>query len=59
MKQPIPTLPPNEKKGWVAPSLIVYGDMTVITQQTCNLPTCKPKVLGSGDDFSSNISTLG
>jgi hypothetical protein len=39
---------------------VVYGDMTVITQQSCNpnLPNCKPKVLGMGDDFSNNISTL-
>jgi hypothetical protein len=60
MKQPI-HMPPTEKKGWVAPNLVVYGDMTVITQQSCspNLPNCKPKVLGMGDDFSNNISTLG
>ncbi|HEX6127380.1 MAG TPA: hypothetical protein VFZ23_18560 [Pyrinomonadaceae bacterium] len=51
--------PPPPKKGWVAPHLVVYGDMTAITQQTCNLPSCKPKVLGAGDDFASNISTLG
>ena len=61
MKQPFQTPPPTEKKGWVAPNLVVYGDMTVITQQSCNpnLPNCKPKVLGMGDDFSNNISTLG
>ena len=52
---------PAPKKGWVAPHLVVYGDMTAITQQSCNpnLPSCKPKVLGAGDDFSNNISTLG
>lgn len=49
------------KSEWVKPSLTVYGDMASLTQQaTCNpgLPNCKPKVLGMGDDFSSNISTL-
>lgn len=52
--------PAKQKKGWVAPQLMVYGDMTALTQQSCNpnLPNCKPKVLGAGDDFSSNISTL-
>lgn len=49
--------PPGERKVWVEPTLMVYGDMTVLTQQ-CNPPSCKPKVLGAGDDFSSNISTL-
>ena len=50
--------PPSEhKKEWEQPCLMVYGDMTVLTQQ-CNPPSCKPKVLGSGDDFSTNISTL-
>jgi hypothetical protein len=49
-----------EKREWVSPSLTVYGDMASLTQQSCapNLPNCKPKVLGMGDDFSSNISTL-
>ncbi len=53
--------PTPAKKGWVAPHLMVYGDMTAITQQSCNptTPGCKPKVLGSGDDFATNISTLG
>lgn len=52
--------PPKHKKGWVAPHLVVYGDMTALTQGGCNpnLPNCKPKVLGMGDDFSNNISTL-
>ena len=53
--------PPGEqRKAWVEPTLMVYGDMTVLTQQSCNpnLPNCKPKVLGMGDDFSNNISTL-
>lgn len=50
--------PPEQKKGWVAPQLMVYGDMTALTQQ-CTPPACKPKVLGFGDDFSTNISTLG
>lgn len=52
---------PSTKKRWVAPHLMVYGDMTALTQQSCNpnLPNCKPKVLGTGDDFSNNISTLG
>ena len=49
------------KKEWVKPCLTVYGDVTSLTQQSCNpnLPSCKPKVLGFGDDFSNNISTLG
>ena len=57
VQMPTPKL---RKKGWVAPCLVVYGDMTALTQQSCNpnLPNCKPKVLGSGDDFSNNISTL-
>jgi hypothetical protein len=51
--------PPNDqKKEWVQPTLMVYGDMTVITQGGCSPPNCKPKVLGAGDDFSTNISTL-
>ena len=54
-------IPPAPKKGWVVPHLMVYGDMNAITQQSCNpnLPNCKPKVLGAGDDFATNISTLG
>jgi hypothetical protein len=53
--------PPNDhKKEWVQPTLMVYGDMTVLTQQSCspNVPGCKPKILGTGDDFATNISTL-
>ncbi len=46
------------KKEWEPPCLTVYGDVTELTQQ-CSPPTCKPKFLGFGDDFSSNISTLG
>jgi hypothetical protein len=48
------------RKEWDTPHLVVYGDMTALTQQSCNpnLPNCKPKVLGLGDDFSNNISTL-
>ncbi len=48
------------RKKWDNPYLVVYGDMTALTQGACNpnLPNCKPKVLGLGDDFSSNISTL-
>ena len=40
--------------------VLIADGMTVITQQSCNpnLPNCKPKVLGMGDDFSNNISTL-
>lgn len=53
-------MPPPVKKGWVAPALMVYGDMTALTQQCLpDTPGCKPKVLGMGDDFSNNISTLG
>ena len=54
--------PPDEnRKEWFQPCLVVYGDMATLTQQSCNpnLPNCKPKVLGMGDDFSNNISTLG
>lgn len=52
--------PVDQKKEWVQPCVMVYGDMTVLTQQSCdpNVPGCKPKVLGAGDDFSTNISTL-
>lgn len=48
------------RKKWDHPGLVVYGDMTALTQQRCSpdLPNCKPKVLGMGDDFSNNISTL-
>lgn len=50
--------PPKEnRKKWEQPCLVVYGDMTALTQQ-CTPPTCKPKELGFGDDFSNNISTL-
>lgn len=45
------------RKEWVQPQLVVYGDMTALTQQ-CNPPTCKPKVAGFGDDFANNISTM-
>ncbi|REJ78539.1 MAG: hypothetical protein DWQ47_03550 [Acidobacteria bacterium] len=45
------------RKEWVEPKLVVYGDMTALTQQ-CAPPSCKPKVLGLGDDFASNISTV-
>jgi hypothetical protein len=45
------------RKEWDTPHLVVYGDMTALTQQ-CSPPSCKPKVLGLGDDFSNNISTL-
>lgn len=50
----------NEKKEWTQPDLVVYGDIAALTEQACNpnLPNCKPKVLGLGDDFSNNISTL-
>ncbi|MCW5960593.1 MAG: hypothetical protein KIS76_10565 [Pyrinomonadaceae bacterium] len=51
-------IPNKPKKQWVKPSLVVYGDMTALTQQ-CTPPGCKPKVRGLGDDFSSNISTVG
>ncbi len=50
--------PPKEnRKEWVQPCLVVYGDMTALTQQ-CSPPACKPKEYGFGDDFSNNISTL-
>lgn len=50
--------PKKNRKEWSQPCLVVYGDMTALTQQ-CNPPSCKPKVNGFGDDFSNNISTLG
>jgi hypothetical protein len=49
----------TEKKLWEKPDLIVYGDMASLTQAGCKPPGCKPKVLGLGDDFASNISTVG
>lgn len=57
MPETVNQMPPSSKKEWVAPHLMVYGDMTAITQQ-CNPPACKPKVSGLGDDFSNNISTV-
>ena len=50
------------RKKWVHPHLVIYGDMTALTQTACRSmvdPVCKLKTLGMGDDFSSNISTLG
>ena len=38
-----------QKKQWVEPTLVVYGDMTSLTQ-------LKGKALGLGDDFAVNIS---
>lgn len=51
----------KNKKEWVKPRLTVYGDMASLTRQNCShgAPHCKPKVHGMGDDFSSNISSLG
>jgi hypothetical protein len=48
------------RKKWDHPHLVIYGDMTALTQASCkpNVPGCKPKVMGLGDDFSNNISTL-
>lgn len=51
-------VPKNDKRQWVKPGLTVYGDMATLTQQVCNPPTCKPKVMGMGDDFANNISTV-
>jgi hypothetical protein len=45
------------RKGWVQPQLVVYGDMTALTQQ-CEPALCKTKMLGFGDDFASNISSV-
>lgn len=45
------------KKQWVKPNIIIYGDMATLTRQ-CNPPGCKPKVMGMGDDFATNISTV-
>lgn len=57
MKDP----PKEKKKQWVKPCLKLYGDMATLTKQSCSTaPNCtKPKTLGFGDDFSSNISTVG
>lgn len=43
----------KRKKKWVKPRLIRYGDMAALTQVR------KLKELGFGDDFASNISTVG
>jgi hypothetical protein len=51
-------IPKTVKKRWVKPCLTVYGDMATLTRQTCG-PGCNPKVVGMGDDFSTNISTVG
>jgi len=44
------------RKKWDHPHLVVYGDMTALTQKDCPPTVCKPKAYGLGDDFSSNIS---
>lgn len=44
------------KKKWVKPNVEVYGDMTVLTQQSCTPPNCKPKSAGLADDLANNIS---
>jgi hypothetical protein len=49
---------PRKKKTWEKPCLTIYGDMAVLTKGGCG-PGCKAKVLGLGDDFASNISTVG
>jgi hypothetical protein len=47
------------RKKWDHPNLVVYGDMTALTQGGCRPgQVCKTKVLGMGDDFSNNISSL-
>lgn len=50
-------VPKPEKRQWVKPNMTVYGDMATLTRQ-CSPPRCKPKELGFGDDFASNISTI-
>lgn len=45
----------EKRKKWDHPTLVVYGDMTALTQQ-CAPPACKPKVRGLADDFTNNIS---
>lgn len=40
----------EEKKGWVTPKLIRYGNVEEITKQT------KPKWYGSGDDLIDILS---
>jgi hypothetical protein len=42
-----------EKKPWVAPKLTIYGTVEEITKQVI-----KPKMLGTGDDFATNIVTV-
>jgi hypothetical protein len=44
----------EKKQKWVKPRLTLYGNMATLTQQQQKL-----KSLGFGDDFSSNISTVG
>lgn len=43
----------TEKKQWVKPCLTIYGDMSTLTQAP------KLKDFGLGDDFNTNISTVG
>jgi hypothetical protein len=48
------------RKKWDNPHLVVYGDMTALTQSYCPPgQVCKLKVLALGDDFAQNTSTLG
>lgn len=37
-----------QKKPWKSPNLVVFGDITSLTQ------TIKPKQLGDRDDFATN-----
>jgi hypothetical protein len=35
----------EDKKEWTSPTIVVYGDMTTLTEQV------KPKTPGTSDDF--------
>ncbi len=53
-------IPKTVKKRWVKPCLTIYGDMATLTRGDCDPKSgCKPKVRGFGDDFATNISTVG
>jgi hypothetical protein len=50
----------KEKVQWVKPTLMRFGSFAELTQgATCQPPNCKAKVLGAGDDFATNIETVG
>jgi len=48
----------SEKKKWITPDLVVYGDVATLTE-ACPGPKCLDKDAGLGDDLASIVSTVG